>query len=229
MITLSIGVFFWLSIGYLFLKYKLNLAPYMVIAFFITVIGLMSGINIRAMSDCNTPEMAILYTFIPWFFIFVPMLIVLYYFPNWLIPFSNTIGYFIISFDKANINTLVSLLKNKEKNMVMVTGSPWVLLNKFTPDMFNVAEPKEPSLLPEDDNFSQKGGSPSNVFLEALNLSDTENIQKLKEILELKDLISLWVWYMLTALITISTSYTLIMNNSCSKDTNPKNKSPQST
>jgi len=56
------------------------------------------------------------------------------------------------------------------------------------------------------------------MYLDALNLADARNIARLKEILQLKEIVSVWLWYMLTALITISTSYTLIMNSACSKE-----------
>jgi hypothetical protein len=227
MITLSIGVFFWLSIGYITLKNKLSLTHYMDVAFVVIVMVFMSGINMATMLDCKTPETAILYTVIPWLFIFVPMLVVLFFFPNWKIPFSNTLGYFVVSFDKKNIDTLIQLLKNKEQHMMNVLCSPWVLLNKFTVEMLNqvpninanVPDMDPVSTIPEPSphvDFSQHKRGGGIDYLDSLNLNDIKNLQRLRDILKLKDFVSVWVWYMLTALITISTSYTLIMNNSCS-------------
>jgi hypothetical protein len=273
MITLSMGVFFWLSIGYLTLKKKMKLAPYVDLIFITIIIFFMSGINMSALSDCGSPGNAILYTIVPWVFIFLPMIGMLYYFPHWKKPFSNTLGYFIISFNKKNIDTLISLLKDKEKNMMYVLTSPWVLINQFTSDMFapkevtdvnatpekeiiitgaTVVKPEDEIInitgatvvkpeneiinitgatvvKPEDERINITGAtvvkpdkvggsSGGNIYLDALNLADTKNILYLKDVLELKEMISLWAWYMLTALITISTSYTLIMNSSCSKD-----------
>ena len=56
-----------------------------------------------------------------------------------------------------------------------------------------------------------------NIYLDWLHVEDIEKMQKLKEIIQMKELIATWIWYMLIALITISTSYTLIMNQSCAK------------
>jgi hypothetical protein len=109
--------------------------------FVIVVMGTLGSINVATMMDCNKPEMALLYTFIPWMFIFVPMLIALYYFPNWKAPFSNTIGYFVISFSKQNINTLIELLKDDATGItrIEVLKAPWLLFNQFTSDMFTMA------------------------------------------------------------------------------------------
>jgi len=286
------GVFFWLSIVYLTLKYKNKFSDYYDLAFLFVIIFFMSGINMSALSDCGTPGTAILYTIIPWTCIFLPMIVLLYYFPHWKEPFSNTLGYLIISFNKSNIDLLVSLLKNKEQNMMYVVTSPWVLFNQLRSDMFgptvqgivempevksvsdiitdakvvpdtvnitdakvvpdtvnitdvkvvpdtvnitdakvvpdtvNITDAKvvpdtvnitDVKVVPKNNGNIQKGGS-SSMYLDALNLADARNIARLKEILQLKEIVSVWLWYMLTALITISTSYTLIMNSACSKE-----------
>lgn len=239
MITFSIGVFFWLSIGYLFLKNQFNLKPFTDIWFLLIVVVLMCTINMTTMSECNNSETAILYTVIPWMFIFLPMLIMLYYFPSWKSPFSNTIGYFCILLNKENVNTLITLLKEQTEDCKSrILASPWILMNQFTSDEFNNLETKKYGGEPRVVN--QEGGpvldspettlppylsflsffsseTPKNIYLEWLKLDDVENVQKFKKTLELKELISTWIWYMLIALITISTSYTLIMNASCIK------------
>ncbi len=143
----------------------------------------------------------------------------------------------------------MSLLKDKT-SMVDVLKAPWVLLNQYTSEMFTVSPqekevsvtepiPQEPVLLTHQENMESPppktgGGDASfNMYLDALNLADTKNIARLKDIILLKEIVSLWVWYILAAFITVSTSYTLIMNHSCTKDkkkeTIPKNISPQST
>jgi hypothetical protein len=241
MITFSIGVFFWVSISYLFLKNRLQLKPLNDLWFLLVVVGLMSVINMSTMSECNTPETAVLYTVIPWMFIFLPMLIILSYFPSWKTPFSNTIGYFCIILNKENVNTLISLLKEEREDKMRILAYPWILMNQFTSDDFKNLEAKyggapvtqlvEPRVIdtevksdPESSfssylaSFSSFSFSkPKNIYLDWLNLNDVENIQKFKKTLEVKELISTWVWYMLIAMITISTSYTLMMNASCIK------------
>jgi hypothetical protein len=220
MITFSIGVFFWLSIFYLWLKRGMKWSIKTDFVFAGIVFLFMGSMNMTMMMECSNPGQAWLYTFLPWFFMFVPLLIALHYFPSWKIPFSNTLGYFIISFQKDNINTLINLLKEEATDITKleVLRSPWLLFNQFTSDMFDSGpNPTVTNPLAEP-NPIQKG----NVFLKCLKLEDTANVQKLKDILELKDSISIWVWYMLVALIAISTSYTLIMNSSCAKDVNLK-------
>ncbi len=256
MITFSIGVFFWLSISYLFFKNRFQLKPLNDLWFLLAVVGLMIIINMSKMSECNSPGTAILYTVIPWFLIFLPMLILLYYFPSWKTPFSNTIGYFCIILNKENVNTLISLLKEEREDKMRILAYPWILMNQFTSDDFKNLETKyggdttnplvEPRIVdteaksdpypkprvidteaksnPESSfssylaSFSSFSFSkPKNIYLDWLNLDDVENIQKFKKTLEVKELISTWIWYMLIAMITISTSYTLMMNASCIK------------
>ena len=110
MITFSIGIFLWLSIIYLYFKRVMKWGMFQDSMFVVAVMAALGTINVTTMMDCNNPEMALLYTFIPWMFIFVPMLVALHFFPNWKAPFSNTLGYFVISFYKKNINTLINLL-----------------------------------------------------------------------------------------------------------------------
>jgi len=237
MITFSIGIFFWLSIFYLWLKRVNKWSIRIDFMFAGGMFLLLGSMYMTMMMECSNPGIAWLYTFLPWFFMFVPMLIALHYFPSWKIPFSNTLGYFIISFHKNNIMTLINLLKEEttEITRLEVLRSPWLLFNQFTSDMFDSEVPNpteipvttvtnpllETNPLETETNPIQKGGT-SNVFLKCLNLEDKDNIKKLKDILDLKESISLWVWYMLVALISISTTYTLIMSSSCAKDVDLK-------
>jgi len=238
MITFSIGVFFWLSIFYLFLKNKFKFKPFADLGFLCIVVFFMCSINMTTMRECNTPEMAILYTILPWMLMFAPMLVALYYMPSWKAPFSNTIGYFFVSFKKENVNTLIQLLKDQTEDCkARILASPWILLNQFTSTDFdtvktstlkgggitNVVHSEMPeatvveavvatAIYDAEPVFISK-----NIYLDWLHVEDTEKMQKLKEIIQMKELIATWIWYMLIALITISTSYTLIMNQSCAK------------
>lgn len=238
MITFSIGIFFWVSMFYLWMKRVMKWSIRGDFIFTALVFLLLGSINMTMMMECSNPGLAWLYTFLPWMFMFVPMLIALHYFPSWKVPFSNTLGYFLISFSKDNIVTLINLLKEETTEMTKmeVLRSPWLLFNQFTSDMFETRPPGEPNptgtltvpnpapnpmgpnLVTSMDTETPLQQGESNVFLKSLNLDDTVNVQKLKDILDLKESISLWVWYMLVALIAISTSYTLIMNSSCAKD-----------
>ena len=72
------------------------------------------------------------------------------------------------------------------------------MLNQFTPTTFD-------TVLASFDNITNVTQESRDAFL---------------KIVKLKDIISEWIWYMLTASIVISTSSSVLANSECTKDEN---------
>jgi hypothetical protein len=137
-------------------------------------------------------------TLLPWLFIFGPMMLCLLVFPEWKKPFSNTFGY-VVARMSGGTNALLALLKpdtDIESTLHYVYNDPSLLINTFTPL-----------------NFKEKLQSIEKIT----NQPDEAKITTFRNIIKLKDCIAEWIWYLLTASIVISTSYTTLMNSECTK------------
>jgi len=197
MISASLGTFFWLSAVYFYLKYSMELSPYTDAIFLMIIIIFMYFINVNIMqTKCGSSNNDVFKaTLLPWVGMFGPMLIALYFFPDWKNPFSNTFGYLIARI-AGGTSSLLDLLKpGSEVSLHYVYNDPSLLLNQFTPRNFE-------------------------TVLASLH-SEIEITEDKKaafyKIVKLKDLIAEWIWHLLTAMIVTSTSYTMIMNGECTK------------
>jgi hypothetical protein len=197
MITSSFGTFFWLMSAYVyFFKYKSQVSAYFDILFLAIIILFMYFINVEIMKErCGVYASVILPTFMPWLIIFAPFMFILTVFPEWKIPFSNTFGYLAVYLTGGD-TTIEGIIKDKEK-LTMIYQSPSLLINQFTYDNFDqLAEEK---------------------YKNDFDLSDVAKLAAFKEVLLLKEIISVWIWYLLIASITVSTSYIMLMNSECTK------------
>lgn len=197
MMSLSFSSFFWLSAVYFYLKYSASIPEYLGIFFLILVVLFMYFINVGIMqTKCGSASGSVFQaTLLPWLFMFGPMMLALQFFPEWKKPFSNTIGYMVARL-AGGTQALLSLLKpGSEVKLHYVYNDPSLLLNQFTTSNFNTVL----------ESFST-------------DMEYTEEArQAFFKIVRLKDLISEWVWYLLTASVVISTSYTMLMNSECTK------------
>ena len=203
--SLSMGVFFWLATLYIFFKYKASLSPYMDLVFLIIIIIFMYFINLNEMvTKCGSSNVwsSFSATIFPWICIFLPMLGALYTFPGWKGPFSNTFGYIIARLAGGN-NTLLSMLNKQDGNKTIeyIYSDPSLLINQFSYESF-------------DDQIKH-----SSIYT-MFNTKDpqfTTNIANFKQIIYLKDLVSEWIWFLLTASVVTSTSSYMIANSVCTK------------
>jgi hypothetical protein len=201
MISASIGTFFWLSAIYVYIKYISDLGATLDLLFLFVVIIFMYFINVNIMqTKCGVNGSVTNATLIPWLFIFAPMMMCLLVFPEWKRPFSNTFGYMIARM-AGGTNALLALLKPEtdadlESTLHYVYNDPSLLINTFTPL-----------------NFNDKLQS----IVKITNQPDETKINAFRNIIKLKDCIAEWMWYLLTASIVISTSYTTLMNSECTK------------
>lgn len=197
MSSASLGTFFWLSAVYFYMKYSMDLPVYADALFLMVVIIFMYFINVSVMqSKCSSVNSAVFKaTFLPWVFMFGSMIIALLIFPQWKNPFSNTFGY-IIARLAGGTQALLNLLRpGSETSLRYVYDNPSLLINQFTPLNFDVV---------------------LQGFQNELSITE-ENKEKFRKIVKLKDVIAEWIWYLLTASVVISTSYTMMMNAECTK------------
>lgn len=194
MIGSSMGTFFWLSAIYFYLKYTMQFSNYAHILFFIIILIFMYFINIAIIqSKCSSPMPVFRATFLPWTFMFGTTLIALSFFPDWKKPFSNTFGY-IVARIAGGTQALLDLLVPNQP-LQYVYEDPSLLLNQFTTT-----------------NFESMFDSMKEVFVQ-----DDVKKQALFQVIRLKELVSEWIWFLLSGSVAISSSYTILMNTECTK------------
>ena len=153
----------------------------------------------RVLCNESQPGTALIYTFIPWIFIFGSIFSLLKIFPGWKIPFSNTFGYLIVRL--LGIRGLFhKILKSPETNNTIKTiyEDSSLTINQFTPSNFD---------------------SVYNSFVSSGLLStDADKYkQSFKNLVLIKDYVSELVWLILTGMLISSISYNSINNATCSK------------
>jgi len=199
MISASIGTFFWLSAIYFYIKYMSDLGATLDVLFLLVVIIFMYFINVNIMqTKCGVNGSVGKATLLPWIFIFGSMMLSIFIFPEWKRPFSNTFGYFVARL-AGGTSALLALLKpdtDVEATLHYVYNDPSLLINTFTPL-----------------NFQETLTS----IVKITNHPDETKINTFRKIVKLKDCVAEWIWYLLTASIVISTSYTMLMNTECTK------------
>jgi len=197
MSSASLGTFFWLSAVYFYMKYSMDLPVYADALFLMVVIIFMYFINVSVMqSKCSSGNSNVFKaTFLPWVFMFGSMVIALLIFPQWKNPFSNTFGYIIARLAGGTQSLLNLLRPGSETSLRYVYDNPSLLINQFTPLNFDVVL----------DGFKNE-----------LAITE-ENKENFRKIVKLKDVVAEWIWYLLTASVVISTSYTMMMNAECTK------------
>ena len=200
--TNSLGTFFWLSFIFMFAKTKIDFPIYVNIAFVGVIIIFMYFINITILQQqCGTVNTfdLLFATLAPWILIFANMMFILSKFPSWKIPFSNTFGLLFARFAGCNA-AFLDILKPQEtvegKSFHYVYSDPSLVINEFT--MVNFKE------------MIQK-------LHYIIDTSKTEKIEAFKQFVKLKEIISEWIWYLLTASIAISVSYNHLVSSKCTK------------
>lgn len=145
---------------------------------------------------------AVLVTVIPYILIFGTIITVLMMFPGWKQPFSNTFGYGVAKIMGVN-SILFKLLKsasvgdtNTKKMLNNIYTNPALFINEITPTNF--------------DDFVK-----SSNFLFVSGASSKPEMQQLKNIIRLKDIVSEFVWYILSGMLVSTVSYNTIVNSGC--------------
>jgi hypothetical protein len=199
--------------------------------YFIIVVLTQFGVNVSSIiSTCggsvsqNIGSAALL-TFIPWFFIFGVLLVVLILFPGWKSAFSNVIGYFFVS---GQANTILSdllvvedvnsdilnasgsnvktrdALQEAASAIVKLNGNMSLLINQIVPDNFlKYWSILTPLMKPQ---YQQ-------------DPSATDEIQqKLLSLVVLRDNVGEAMWYFYAAILLTSIVQYKIARQGCNPD-----------
>lgn len=146
---------------------------------------------------------ALAYTAIPNILIFGMLMIMLIFFPGWKAPFSNTLGYLIISspiFKAKNVFNNILVEKSNNKLLNRVYNNPSLMINEITPENFDI--------------FISKMGELKNPILVH---NFREYIPKLYNLVVMKDRLSEFMWYLLTGALVISNSNSYIQTFKCNR------------
>ena len=216
----SIFVYIGLTAVYFTMKYMMpERSTALFVIYFILILVSQFILNIYlAKQMCNSPSnvgTAAIATIIPWVLIFGLLNLLLTMFPGWLAAFSNTIGYAV-----ARIVGVSSLFTEK-------------LLNVGTPpnkDALKVIQNilSDPSTIINtlnDENVLNFWNKSVNVKLfktdfQVINVDDGKNLDnelfyELKKYIMLKNLVSYFIWYLLTGILITSISYNYMLTVPC--------------
>jgi len=181
------------------------------IALIIVYLGIMFLIQFmvnmsNAKERCGgTPQIltALTYTAIPNILIFGLLIMMIMFFPGWKAPFSNTLGYLIVSspiFRARDVFNNILVKKSSNKLLNMVYRDPSLMINEMTPANFDI--------------FISKMGEAKNPIL-VPNFRDY--LPKLYNLVLMKDRISEFMWYLLTGALVISNSNSYIQTFKCKR------------
>ena len=175
-------------------------------------------INVKNTGDlCNgQPQWtaAIMYTLLPIFFIFITLIALLKIFPGWKSPFSNTIGYLVVSLmgvgksfgalnpcfdDEGN-----PIKCSQSKIIQKFTEDNSLIINEITPEnFFSYFEELAKNKLIKEDYETVKDISGKSAFHE------------IWKYISIKNNIAEGLWYILTGMLVISTTYNTILDIKC--------------
>jgi hypothetical protein len=191
----------------------------LLVGWFILTLVSNTYFNIKISEDhCGTSQSltAFLYTLTPHIFILGILMLALNFFPNFISPFSNTIGYFLVN-NLGNVSNLFNLLFKSKKELESMSKDPYqrsklidlikqlkgensIYINEITPNNFTKWM----------DTF-QEGNITKNW-----RESDLP-IESLYNHVLIKNMISRALWLILTGILIVQTSYNSIMNLDCDK------------
>ena len=231
--TLSLVLFIVFTLIYFIYRYFAYNSEHLKLVagiYILSVIASQFTINISATKKmCGETNYgnAFLYTLIPWIIIFGMLNVVLFMFPGWKSPFANTFGYLLAKASGVKSLLLDNILKEKFKDVKLpvaktthtrdkpsmfggapgatsnesianslehIYGDPSALINEVTPETFDTFWTRMKPLF-------RKGAD---------NYKD-----QFKKLVNLKDLVSEFVWYLLTGVLVCSMSYNSILNQGC--------------
>lgn len=216
--VVSIYTFTGITLVYFIFKYLMpGIESTLFIIYFLLVLSSQFGLNIYlAKQMCNSPSnvgTAALATFIPWLFIFGLLNLLLSVFPGWLSAFSNTIGYAIANvagvasfFTDQLLNVNIGNTSSKDAFKVIqnVTNDPSTIINTINDE--NV------------ENFWNKSIKVQffNRFQEVeTGVEPPPQFTQLKNFIRLKNIVSYFIWYLLTGVLITSISYNYMLSVPC--------------
>lgn len=141
------------------------------------------------------------YTLLPNIFIFGSLLFILNVFPHWAMPFSNTIGYFIVSFGSKLTVIFKKLLKKNDDLREFIKKNETLVINQMNPDNFDKVL---------DDILKFKNEEEKNNYYKNEGMQTA--YQYLFKYVYQKHLISHFIWFLLAGTYTLNISQGFIFD-----------------
>jgi hypothetical protein len=165
------------------------------IGFFVLLllIEFFNNLSVAAQICNGSPQNAFtvfLYTLIPNFLVLGTVILLISILPGWLSPFSNTIGYFIVSCMGLS-NQFNSLLKSPKS-----AGKAGPLITKIYSDKSLLINEMDAT------NYTTFMSRLSNIFVK--NYTSLPAYRNLYALVVIKNTISEYIWYVLSGLLAIS-------------------------
>lgn len=148
------------------------------------------------------------YTLLPNLFIFGSLILILNVFPHWAMPFSNTIGYFIVSFGSKLSMIFKTLFKKSKDLKEYMKSNESILINQMNPDNFDKVL---------DDLLKFKDENEKAQYYDG-DEDISKAYQYLYKYVYQKHLISHFIWFLLagTYSLTVSQGYIYNLQDNCS-------------
>jgi|UniRef100_A0A6C0CXP9 hypothetical protein len=214
--TVSIVFFLILTLAYSIFKYYTK-SPKTIqlwtIIYFLILIVVQFFINVGLTKEiCGFEQygVALQQTIIPWVFVFGLLNILLMVFPNWLNPFSNTIGYLFASITGVN-GFLKGILKDRKtldlgpKQAEMITA-----INNVYDDKSLLINSMTTTNAPLWWESMKNGG----LLKPGVGV---EQFVQLEQYIKMKTIISEFIWFALTGMLVTSISYNNMVNSGCTQ------------
>jgi hypothetical protein len=231
-------------------------------SFFIYILVLLAVISIFNESiireaGCSSSSSQAYYIILAlslWIVIFIGTTALIEFFPGWKTPFSNTIGYMIVSLmgSKNVIDTFFNEIMSKEKESYkrdifnMIYRDRSLILNELntsniknfleimlgtTPYKTIVSNKQSEwdyTYEPKIYGIDQQPNESRDNYNKRLNKIETNNdapqtvvaIHNMKKLLERKESVARFIWYILAGITTITISESIIKRPKCEKSTN---------
>jgi hypothetical protein len=197
--TTSLVSYIWLVVGACVLKALGFNARAVDLVFFVLVLVTMFVVYSAIMKvRCGETALGPVFqaTFGPWLFMLGGIMLILYVFPGWRQPFSNTFGYMVILFPMIGAKQKLLDLLVPSSSIDRIVKNPSLMLNEFSGSTF-------------DDTIKKLQGE--NIVRADANVAD------FKKIILLKETIADSVWYILVGCVAVTTSFNVLMNYTCQK------------
>jgi len=214
--TSSIIFFLCLTLAYSIFKYysksQKTIMIWTIIYFLVLIIGQFFINYSLANEICGNEQfgMALQQTLIPWIFVFGLLNLLLFAFPSWLDPFSNTIGYLFASLTGVN-GFLKSILKDRKTLNLGPNQSEMITaINNVYDDKSLLINSMNMTNLPLWWDSMKKGGLLKSGVGE-------EQFVQLEKYVKMKSIISEYIWFALTGSLVTSISYNSMVNNGCTE------------
>ena len=180
----------------------------------------------KSLCGTNQWDTAFYMTFVPWLLIFGVLNVMLIVFPGWLSPFANTFGYAACKLAGLS-GTMDQLFRFKrageptgttptgkadtsetEELLGKIYGDKSLLINEVTVNNF------DDFWLNMWPLFSRKAQQLSNPSKPS---SPNPLKSQLLALVQLKETVAMWVWYMLAGLLVVSVSYNYVAAAKCQR------------